>query len=89
MSVAEQVRAFIADRFLFDPGAKIEPAQSLLKSGILDSTGAMELVLFLEETYGMKIADADLVPQNLDSIGAIAAFVERQKGNGQGGAGAP
>lgn len=86
MSVAERVRAFIADRFLFDPVATIDPSQSLMKSGILDSTGAMELVLFLEDTFVITIADAELVPQNLDTIRDIAAFVER-KGAGAGGSG--
>lgn len=80
MDVAEQVRAFIADRFLFDASAAVDPEQSLMKSGILDSTGAMELVLFLETTFGIRVADAEMVPQNLDSVQHIAAYVARKRG---------
>lgn len=84
MDVSEQIRAFIADRFLFDANAKVDPAQSLMQSGILDSTGAMELVLFLESTFSIRIADAELVPQNLDSINSIAAFVQKKRGAAAG-----
>lgn len=79
MSTADQVRVFLADRFLFDPGAEIDPGQSLTKAGILDSTGAMELVLFLEEQFQIKVSDTDLVPENLDSIQKITAYVERKQ----------
>ena len=79
METAEQVRAFLADRFLFEPGAAIDPVQSLTKAGILDSTGAMELVLFLEEKFQIKVADMDLVPENLDSIQKITSYVDRKR----------
>lgn len=87
-ATTETVRAFIADRFLFDPGARIEPGQSLIKAGILDSTGAMELVFFLEETFKIKVADSELVPQNLDTLRDISAFVHRKLAQGVG-AGSP
>lgn len=77
-STGETIRGFIADRFLFDPNAKIDPAQSLIKAGVLDSTGAMELVFFLEETFKIKVADAELIPQNLDTLRDITAFVGRK-----------
>jgi acyl carrier protein len=79
VNTAERVRSFLADRFLFDPGAEIDPAQSLTNAGILDSTGAMELVLFLEEEFQIKVADTDLVPENLDSIQRITAYVQRKQ----------
>ena len=75
---AECIRSFLADRLLFDEKAAIDPKQSLLKAGILDSTGAMELVLFLEEEFSIKVADSELVPENLDSIEKIAAYVSRK-----------
>jgi acyl carrier protein len=80
MDLHEQLRAYIADRFLFDPQAKIEPDQSLMRSGVLDSTGAMDLVMYLEDTFKIKVADAELVPQNLDSINNLASFVQRKAG---------
>lgn len=80
MDLHEQLRTYIADRFLFDASAKIEPDQSLMRSGILDSTGAMDLVMYLEDTFKIKVADSELVPQNLDSINNLAAFVQRKAG---------
>lgn len=79
MSIHEQIQAFIAERFLFDAGAAIDPQASLIQSGILDSTGAMELVLFLEETFKIRVADNELVPDNLDGINKLAAFVEKKR----------
>ena len=46
--------------------------------GLIDSTGILELVSFLESEFGMAIADADIIPENLDSIAAITAYVERK-----------
>lgn len=74
----EQIRVFLADRFLFDPEAHIDPIASLIGTGVLDSTGAMELVFFLEEKFGIEVADTELVPDNLDSLEKIAAYVERK-----------
>ena len=79
MDTRERVRSCLGERFLFDPGAAIEPGQSLMKAGILDSTGAMELVLFLEEEFAIRIADQELVPENLDSLNNIATFIARKK----------
>ncbi len=78
MKPNDRIRKFLADRFLFDENAVIDPAQSLMKAGILDSTGAMELVLFLEDEFKIKVADNELVPENLDSIDRIAAYVSRK-----------
>lgn len=89
MDVAGKVRVFLAERFLFDAGAPIAIDQSLMKAGILDSTGAMELVLFLEDAFSIKIADTELVPQNLDTIQAIAALVERKRGASARASGVP
>lgn len=79
LDTRERVRSFLGERFLFDPAAAIDPVQSLMKAGILDSTGAMELVLFLEEEFSIRVADTELVPENLDSLNNIAAFVARKK----------
>ncbi|MFM1822750.1 MAG: hypothetical protein RI967_1016 [Planctomycetota bacterium] len=75
-----RIRNFIAERFLFDKDAEIGSEQPLLASGVLDSTGAMELVLFIEEEFEVTVADDELVPDNLDSIARIAAFVTRKRG---------
>ena len=74
------LRHFIVENFLF--GKNDEPltaSESLLERGVIDSTGVLELVGFLEKTYGITIEDEELVPDNLDSIERLVAFVERKQ----------
>ena len=72
-----KVREFIEANFLFrDDREALAADESLLDAGLIDSTGILELVAFLEGEFAIRIADAEIVPQNLDSIGAIAAFVD-------------
>ena len=74
------LRQFIVDNFLFGQVSTDQPfldEESLLERGIVDSTGVLELVGFLEERYGITIANDDLVPENLDSVSQIVQFVER------------
>lgn len=79
-----QIQNFITERFLLGNAAGLTASQSLLDTGVMDSTGVMELVLFLEETYGCRIADTELTPENLDSIDKIAAFVGRKRKTANG-----
>ena len=77
--VAAEVRAYIVDRFLFGQNdEQLSDADSFLERNLIDSTGILEVVAFLEEQYGIKVADDELVPENLDSIARIAAFVTRK-----------
>ena len=64
----EPVRNFVLQNFLFGRTENIGDGQSFLESGIIDSTGILELVTFLEHTYHIQIGDEELVPENLDSI---------------------
>ena len=74
-----KIRAFIVETFLFeDPDTSFEDDDSLLDSGIVDSTGVLELVAFIEEEYEVEVKDEELIPENLDSIDKIAAFIERK-----------
>lgn len=68
-----KLRAFIADSFFFD--GELDAGQSLTDSGVVDSTGILELVTFLEDELGVEVDDADIVPENLDSLASILAFV--------------
>ena len=78
-SVESVVREFIVNNFLFgDTERKLSNNDSLLEHEIVDSTGIMELVLFLEEQYGIEIDTSELVPANLDSIGKVVAFIGRK-----------
>jgi acyl carrier protein len=75
-NVLADIRAFIVDAFLFgDETGAPDADASLIENGVIDSTGVLELVAFLEQTYGLQVGDADIVPENLDSIARIAAFV--------------
>jgi len=69
------VRAFVVDNFLFGRDEGFGDTDSFLESGIVDSTGVLQLVAFLEATYGITISDEELVPDNLDSIQNIARFL--------------
>ena len=72
-----KVRGFIEDNFLFrEDGAAIADGASLLDAGVIDSTGILELVAFLEGEFGFQMADADIIPANLDSIKSIVGYVE-------------
>jgi acyl carrier protein len=79
VSVESSVRNFLSTDLGKDVSG-IGPDDSLLESGVIDSMGVLQLVAFLESTHGIKISDDDLMPENFDTIGAIAAFVERQAG---------
>ena len=76
MDSLEPVRTFIIQNFLFGRTETIGDDQSFLESGIIDSTGILELVTFLEHTYHIQIGDEELVPENLDSINNIAKFLQ-------------
>jgi len=77
--IERKVRKFIEDSFLFreDRGG-LSPEESLLDAGLIDSTGILELVAFLESEFGITIEDAEIVPENLDSIRAITSYVQRK-----------
>jgi acyl carrier protein len=76
-----EIRAFIVRNFLFGQDSQaLADDQSLLESGIVDSTGLLELVGFVEEQYGIKVDDAELVPENLDSLRNLSQFVGRKRG---------
>jgi len=74
-----EVRNFILENFMMgrDPG-ELENSGSLLELGIIDSTGVLELVGFIEETYGFTVEDDELVPENLDTIDRIVDYIGRK-----------
>lgn len=79
MSIEQQVRAFLLANFLFteDQNA-LDSSESLLDKGVIDSTGVMELVSFLEQEYAIRVEDEELLPENLDSVKQIVDFVGRK-----------
>ena len=78
-SLESTVREFIVNNFLFgQDGAELTDDASLLELGIIDSTGVLELVSFLEGGYQLKIDDEELIPENLDSIRNLARFIRKK-----------
>jgi acyl carrier protein len=75
-NTADALRTFIQENFLFGRAADFSDDDSFLEMGLIDSTGVLELVNYLEETHGIRVDDDDLVPENLDSINRIVRFVE-------------
>ena len=73
-----KVRGYIVENFLFGQGNDLQDDTSFLEKGILDSTGVLELVTFLEESFSIKIEADETLPENLDSIDSICAFLERK-----------
>ena len=82
---SEIIRGFILENFLFGQSDYLLGADdSLLEHGIIDSTGVLELVTFIERQFGFTVEDRELVPENLDSIRGLTDFVARKNG-GPGG----
>ncbi|HEY0941162.1 MAG TPA: acyl carrier protein [Steroidobacter sp.] len=80
MSIRQQVRHFILTNYLFtDDEQRLADAESLMQNGTMDSTGILELIMFLEETFNIKVADDEMVPANLDSVSNVVGFVERKQ----------
>ncbi len=72
------VTKFLSANFYVPDRIRIQPEMSLIGQGIIDSTGVLELVYFIEGTFGIKVSDEDMTPDNLDTVGSIARFVKRK-----------
>lgn len=72
----EKIRAFIVENFLFGQDENLKDDSSFLDEGIIDSTGILELVNFIEEDFSIKVDDEELVPENLDSINNVVCYLE-------------
>lgn len=80
MNLQAEIKRYILQNFLFtEDDSVLSNSESLMDKGVVDSTGILELIMFLEETYAIKVSDAEMLPANLDSIDRIAAFVERKR----------
>jgi len=80
MSSEEKIRGFILENYLFtDDQSELNNDDSFLDQGILDSTGILEIIFFIEDEFGIKIKDDEMVPDNLDSVNRIVAFIEKKQ----------
>jgi acyl carrier protein len=75
---AQQVRSFIEENYLFGRDKQFDNSDSFLEHGIIDSTAVLELVLYLEDTYGITVEDRELTPDNLDSINKVSSYLGRK-----------
>ena len=73
-----KIRAFIIENFLFGNDDGLKDETSFLEEGIIDSTGVLELVNFLEEDFDITIDDEELIPENLDSISNVTSYLEKK-----------
>ena len=79
MHIEQRLRDFITTTFLYGRDSELSRDTSLLEEGIVDSTGMLEMIAFLEETFELSIEDHELVPENLDSISNLIDFVQRKQ----------
>jgi acyl carrier protein len=81
MEVENEIRNFIAENFLFGNREKLPgDDDSFLQKGLIDSTGILEVISFIEEKFGISVDDDELVPENLDSIRSLTDFIARKRG---------
>ena len=74
-AIEKQIREYVFENFIVDEGEGISDDASFLESGLIDSTGILELIAFLEDTWEIEIADEEMVPENLDGIAKAVKFV--------------
>lgn len=77
--IKDKIREFIVENFLFGEGDDLKDDTSFLEEGIIDSTGILELVDFVEEEFSISVDDEELIPENLDSLNNVSAYVDRKK----------
>ncbi len=78
MEHKQAIREFIVENFLFGEANGLKDDTSFLEEGIIDSTGILELVTYLEDEFSITVDDEELIPENLDSIGNVASYLERK-----------
>ena len=78
MEHKQAIREFIIDNFLFGEANGLKDDTSFLEEGIVDSTGILELVTYLEDEFSITVEDEELIPENLDSIDNVANYMQRK-----------
>ena len=79
MNAKNQVRQYIAENFMFsEDGGALSDDASFLEEGIVDSTGVLELVMFVEQDFDVAVSDDEIVPENFDSINRLATYISRK-----------
>jgi len=81
MKYTTEIRSFIVSNFLFGEAGDLRDDSLFMEGGIIDSTGILELVMFLEKTYKIKVGTDEMLPENFDSISRVARYVEKKLEN--------
>ena len=76
IEIKDQFNRFLVDNFMLARSVDIVATPSFLEAGIIDSTGVLELVQFIEETFALSVKDEEMMPDNLDSIANLVRFVQ-------------
>ena len=80
-SLRDRIQMFILENYLFtSDGSALGSDDSLLGRGIVDSTGMLEIIMFIEEQLGVTVKDEEMVPENLDSLDNLVGFLQRKRG---------
>jgi len=80
MAIATVVRKYVLENYLFtDNEDELKNNDSFLQKGILDSTGILEIITLIEEQFGIKVDDAEMIPENLDSVNNIVSYVTKKQ----------
>jgi acyl carrier protein len=80
MSIEQEIRSFILENYLFTNDESVLASTDLfLERGILDSTGILELIYFIEDEYELKVEDKEMVPENLGSVERVVSFIQRKQ----------
>jgi acyl carrier protein len=78
-SSKEQIRQYVAQNLIFsNNGFELSDDASFLEEGVVDSTGVLELVMFVEDTFGVAVADEEIVPDNFDSVNNLALYIQNK-----------
>ena len=81
MSIKQDIKTYILENYLFtDDDSQLSDSDSFLEKGILDSTGILEVIYFIEDEYGIKVEDDEMIPENLDSVESLVVFVTHKQG---------
>lgn len=78
-NAATEIRRYIIDTFLLGSDGGLTDSQSLMDTGVVDSTGMMAVVAFVEDHFGITVLDEEMVPDVFDTIERMAAYVERKR----------
>ena len=79
LDVQSRITRFVVQNFYVSDPAQVTAETSLISTGLVDSTGMLEIIAFLEGEFGIRIADQEMIPENLETVARIASFVERKR----------